>query len=220
MTQPELIIFDCDGVLVDSEPLANQVLADYLTELGLPCTKLQASARFVGLSFPSVRNIVETEYSLVLPSDFEDEIIRRDLLAFDRELQSMPGIETVLDNLKIPKCVASSGEHRKICHSLTLTGLLGKFIGNIFSAADVQNGKPAPDLFLHAALSMGAKPHNTIVIEDSIAGVHAGVAAGMRVLGFVGGGHIVEGHGDKLLKAGAAEVFDQMVDLGKFVRKS
>ena len=125
-----------------------------------------------------------------------------------------------LENLKIPKCVASSGEHRKIRHSLSLTGILDKLNGKIFSAADVQKGNPAPDLFLHAALSMSAQPQNTIVIEDSIAGVYAGVAAGMRVLGFLGGGHIVDGHGEKLLQAGASEVFDQMSDLNNFIEKS
>ena len=217
MAKPDLIIFDCDGVLVDSELLANQVMADYLSEQGLPCTRQQATARFVGLSLVSIRNRVRDENGVTLPENFEKEIIRRDRLVFETNLKALPGISAVLETLATPKCVASSGAHQKIRTSLTQTGLLEYFEGHIFSAADVENGKPAPDLFLHAARNMNTRPENCLVIEDSLAGVQAGVAAGMQVFGFLGGGHIADGHGDRLLNAGADQIFKQMDDLGKLI---
>ena len=217
MPQPELIIFDCDGVLVDSEPLSNRIMATYLTEIGLTISTAQTIERFVGLSMATMRKNIQAEDGLVLPDDFEEEVLRRDHLAFATDLRAIDGVPAVLDGLTIAKCVASSGEHRKIRNSLTLTNLLHFFDGNIYSAADVENGKPAPDLFLHAARQMNTLPDRTIVIEDSLAGVQAGVAAGMRVFGFLGGGHIAGGHGDRLLAAGAHLVFDQMNDLEELV---
>lgn len=217
MPHPELIIFDCDGVLVDSEPLANQVMADYLNEQGLPCTRMQASTRFVGLSFASIRKSIQIEDGVTLPATFEQEVMRRDLEVFKTNLKAINGVADVLTSLALAKCVASSGNHGKIRNSLTLTDLLDHFGHNIFSATDVVHGKPAPDLFLHAARNMGALPKNTIVIEDSLVGVQAGVAAGMRVFGFLGGGHIGVGHGQRLLSAGAELVFERMQDLNALI---
>lgn len=217
MTPINLVIFDCDGVLVDSEPLANQVLAEYLTEIGLPTTAEQTVQRFVGLSFPSIRKDILEENGITLPADFETEVLRRDTIAFQSELKAINGIHQALRDLHLPHCVASSGTHGKIRNSLTLTELLSFFGEAIYSADDVMNGKPAPDLFLHAAAGMNTNPKNTIVIEDSLAGVEAGVAAGMRVFGFLGGGHILDGHGDKLMSAGAERVFEQMCDLGELL---
>ncbi len=217
MPQPELIIFDCDGVLVDSELLANKVMADYLTEVGLTISVEQTLARFIGLSMATMRKDILNKDGLTLPDDFEAETMRRDRLVFETELQAIGNVSAALDNLTLPKCVASSGEHEKIRNSLTLTNLLPYFDGSIFSATDVDNGKPAPDLFLHAARKMKTRPDKTIVIEDSLAGVQAGVAAGMRVFGFLGGGHITEDHGDRLMDVGAQLVFDKMSDLDRLV---
>jgi HAD superfamily hydrolase (TIGR01509 family) len=213
MSLIELIIFDCDGVLVDSEPLANRVLADYLTEIGLPTTAAQTVQRFVGLSFASIRKDILAEDGKTLPDDFEEEVLRRDKIVFQSSLKAIDGINDILDQFPLPHCVASSGTHAKIRNSLTLTNLLPYFENVIFSADDVSHGKPAPDLFLHAASEMNTSAQNTIVIEDSLAGVEAGVAANMRVFGFLGGGHILDGHGQKLMKAGAEQVFSRMSDL-------
>jgi len=213
MARPDLIIFDCDGVLVDSEPLANSVLAAYLTELGCPVTTADCTERFVGLSLESVQNRIETESTMALPADFIDEIKRRDRIAFDGQLLPIEGILNAINALPQIKCVASSGSPDKINHSLTLTGLIESFHPHIFSASQVKTGKPAPDLFLYAAREMGAQPENTIVIEDSLAGVEAGIRARMTVFGFCGGGHIQSGHAEKLLGIGAALVFEHMVDL-------
>ena len=217
MAQPQLIIFDCDGVLVDSEPLANAVMAKYLTELGLSISLAQTMERFVGLSLATMRKIILNDDGLNLPDDFEEEVMRRDRLAFAKDLRAITGISKVLETLTLPRCVASSGEHEKIRTSLTLTGLLPYFDDRVFSAADVANGKPAPDLFLHAAQNMSTDPQDCLIIEDSLAGVQAGVAAGMRVFGFVGGGHIREGHAERLLDAGADQVFDHMIELGDLI---
>jgi len=213
MAMPELIIFDCDGVLVDSEILANRVMTDYLNEVGLPIRLEQTVERFVGMSMASMRKIILAEDGLILPDDFEAEILRRDKIEFATGLQAVRGIDETLRRLSIPSCVASSGSHGKIANSLKLTGLAHHFDGKIFSADDVANGKPAPDLFLHAARQMQVAPHNAIVIEDSPAGAAAGVAANMRVFGFLGGGHITDGHGARLLAAGAERLFDTMADL-------
>ena len=219
MARPHLIIFDCDGVLVDSEPLANAVMKKYLTELGLPISLERTMERFVGLSLATMRKMILSEDALDLPDDFEEEVLRRDQLAFTTDLKAISGVSATLEALTLPKCVASSGGHEKIRTSLTLTGLLPYFDGKIYSAADVANGKPAPDLFLHAAHNMNTNPQDSLVIEDSLAGVQAGVAAGMRVFGFVGGGHIAEGHADRLLDAGALLVFEQMADLAGHIAK-
>ena len=219
MTRPHLIIFDCDGVLVDSEPLANAVMKKYLTELGLSISLERTMERFVGLSLASMRKTILSEDGLNLPDDFEEEVMHRDRLAFATDLKAIAGVSTTLDTLTLPRCVASSGDHSKIHNSLTLTGLLPYFDGSVYSAADVTNGKPAPDLFLHAAHNMNAGPQNSLVIEDSLAGVQAGVAAGMRVFGFVGGGHITAGHADRLLDAGALLVFERMDDLAEQIAK-
>jgi len=217
LAQPHLIIFDCDGVLVDSEPLANAVMKKYLTELGLSISLERTMERFVGLSLATMRKTILSEDGLDLPDDFEEEVMHRDRLAFATDLKAISGVSTTLETLTLPRCVASSGEHEKIKMSLTLTGLLPYFDGRVYSATDVTNGKPAPDLFLHAALNMNANPRDSLVIEDSLAGVQAGVAAGMQVFGFVGGGHITEGHANRLLDAGALLVFEQMTDLGGII---
>jgi HAD superfamily hydrolase (TIGR01509 family) len=157
--------------------------------------------------------IIEQENDIKLPPDFAERAARRTLEAFDRELQPIPGIAELLANLPDRKCVASSSEPTRIRHSLSLAGILHHFEPHIFSATQVKRGKPAPDLFLFAAASMGAAPARCLVIEDSVAGVTAARAAGMTVLGFTGGSHCLDGHADKLRMAGAAAVCASMTDL-------
>jgi len=180
----DLVIFDCDGVLVDSEPLANRVFAALLTEEGLSTTYEQSVERYMGLPMDAAVALVEADLGRPVRPDLLDVYHERIFAAFDDGLRAVPGIAAALDALTTASCVASSGEHRKIRRSLALTGLLDRFEGRIFSATDVPRGKPFPDLFLHAAATLGADPARCTVVEDSPAGVAAGRAAGMRVLGY------------------------------------
>ncbi|MCB2100019.1 MAG: HAD family hydrolase [Rhodobacterales bacterium] len=209
----DLILFDCDGVLVDSEPIAARVLAELLTELGHPHTRDDCYDRYTGISLAAVKARVEADAGRPLPEDFIDRLTERDAAAFTAELRAMPGVADVLAGLAVPFCVASSGTLAKIRRSLRLTGLDGPFGDRLYSAQMVTRGKPAPDLFLLAAEGMGAAPERCLVIEDSAAGVTAARAAGMAVLGFAGGGHCGPGHGEMLRNAGAPLVFDAMADL-------
>ena len=209
-----LIIFDCDGVLVDSELLANHVLADYLTELGFPHTREECTQNFVGKSMPSIVCIIEEETSQKLPGDFCEELLRRDKSAFKGRLQAIPGVADVVVSRTGPKCVASSSSFERIYNSLRNTKLLSYFEPYIFSASQVASGKPAPDLFLFASKKMDVLAAECLVIEDSVAGVIAGKTAGMRVVGFTGGSHCGPEHEEKLFDAGADQVFDNMMDLG------
>jgi len=209
----DLVMFDCDGVLVDSETIANRVLAAALSEAGHPTTEAECRARFIGLSIPSVIARVEAESGHPLPAGFEEALRERDRAAFAAELKAVPGIRDAVARIPLPRCVASSGAPEKIRHSLALTGLLDLFAPHLFSAHAVARGKPAPDLFLHAAAAMGAAPGRTAVVEDSVNGVRAGRAAGMTVFGFAGASHAGAGYGDSLRDAGAAAVFNDMAAL-------
>ena len=204
-----LILFDCDGVLVDSEVLATRELQRYLEDLCFPADfDLTNHDRFTGFSLRDVRTSLESQAGRPLPEDFERELRRRDLDAFQRDLRAIDGVRDTLSTLDFPRCVASSGSQEKVRHSLTLTGLIDYFGTHLFSAYDhqVNRGKPAPDLFLHAAKSMGFQPNHCLVIEDSVAGVRAGVAAGMRTIGFTGGSHCSTDHPARLRHAGAHDV--------------
>ncbi|GAB6052645.1 HAD family hydrolase [Magnetospira thiophila] len=214
MAEPiELMIWDCDGVLVDSEPLAARVLAEMLTEWGAPHSSEDCFERYTGISMASVMTKVTALTGIVLPEDFEGQVRARDEAVFRRELRAISGVAEVVRGLPQRHCVASSGSPAKIERSLTLTGLFDLFAPNLFSAAMVKNGKPAPDLFLHAAQMMGVAPGRCLVIEDSVSGVCAGRAAGMRTFGFAGGGHCGPGYGEQLQEAGAMRVFSRMTDL-------
>lgn len=213
-----LIIFDCDGVLVDSEMIASRELAAYLSDLGRPTTGEECRETFTGLSIKAVGEKVRDDWGVDLPGDFVAGLRARDRVAFERDLKAIPGIETVLDQLDragVRYCVASSGTPEKIRHSLTITNLIERFDDHLFSASQVEHGKPAPDLFLLAATTMGADPADCIVVEDSPAGVRGAKAAGMRVLGFTGGGHCGPGYADKLIEADA--VLDTMRALAEFL---
>ena len=211
----DLIIFDCDGVLVDSEIVSFEVEAGMLTEIGIPLTARDLLARFLGTSSASMFATIERENGIKLPPDFAERAALRTLEAFDRKLRPIPGIAGLLANLPNRKCVASSSELPRIRHSLSLAGILHHFEPHIFSATQVKRGKPAPDLFLLAAESMGVQPERCLVIEDSVAGVTAACAVGMTVLGFTGGSHCLDGHADKLRAAGAGDVFASMTEIGR-----
>jgi len=209
---PALVIFDCDGVLVDSEPLANAVLARALTAAGYRVSIAECIERFTGLSMPSVVATVETGLGHPLPPDFLDRVQTETFARFRKELQPVPGVREVLEGIALPKCVASSGEPEKIDLSLTVTGLKRYFGDRIFSARMVARGKPFPDLFLHAAGAMAVAPEAAVVVEDSVPGVKSGAAARMRVLGYAAGPHGGPTHARRLAEAGA-EPFFAMADL-------
>jgi len=183
----DLVIFDCDGVLVDSERLSIRVDAIYLEQLGWPMSEAEIIERFVGRSDADMRTEIERHIGGPIPPAIEEAFDRLYLETFAAELAPVDGIREALDAIPTPRCVASSGDHEKIRRSLTLTGLAGYFGDRIFSATEVAHGKPAPDLFLLAARSLGAAPSRCAVIEDSGFGVDAALAAGMRPLGYAGG---------------------------------
>lgn len=184
----DLVIFDNDGVLVDSERLANRVLADLLSACGYPVTFEECVRRFMGGTVAAVRAIVEDEAAILLPVDFEERYHEALFASFRAELQPVAGVVALLDELEragVPFCVASSGTHERIRFALTTVGLLDRFPDDrIFSAEDVAHGKPAPDLFLLAASGLGVDTENCVVVEDSPAGVQAALAAGMAVVGY------------------------------------
>ncbi len=180
-----LVIFDNDGVVVDSEVLANGVLADLLTEQGHPTSVEAAMRDYMGGTLAGVRAAIRRSTGGDLSEDFDETYHRRLFAAFSTDLRPVAGIQEVLDGLEHPFCLASSGTLDRIATSLTVTGLLDYFTGRIFSAEEVARGKPAPDLFLRAASTMEVPASRCVVVEDSPNGVAAARAAGMTVLGFV-----------------------------------
>ena len=203
-----MVIFDCDGVLVDSEPLAVAIEAEALAELGWELTPEEVAERWLGRSEESMRADIEAHIGGPAPAGWEDDVQRRKWEAFEAELRPVDGIVEALDAISEPTCVASSGSHEKMRLTLGLTGLYDRFEDRIFSAREVANGKPAPDLFLHAAERMGADPGDCAVVEDSRWGVEAARAAGMRALGYAGG--LTSG---AVLERAGAEVFGDMREL-------
>lgn len=184
----DVIVFDNDGVLVDSEPISNRVLAEYLTELEHPTTYEDSIRDYMGAALHRVHDVVAERTGRRLPGDFDETFHRRVFAAFQRELTAVQGVDEVLTKLDadgVPYCVASSGSHERIRVALRKTGLYERFgEERIFSADDVGRGKPAPDLFLRAAQAMGVRPERCAVVEDSPLGVQAAAAAGMDVFGF------------------------------------
>jgi len=205
-----LVIFDCDGVLVDSEPLANRELAAMLTQIGLQTTTEQSIADYMGRTWNEIESLIESRLGKSVPSDFKDRYYARIFEVFDSQLEPVDGIEPALAGIqpRWPTCVASSGSHEKMRRTLGLTGLRPRFPDErIFSAWDVARGKPAPDLFLHAARRMGFDPATTAVVEDSLAGVQAARAAGMRALAFT------RHTGADVLAGAGGEPFADMAEL-------
>lgn len=209
MMRPDLVIFDCDGVLVDTETVANTRLAQFISDAGLPITMAECRKRFVGLSMKTVRERLSQEDGIDLGDDFVDRWNRGLPELFGDGLEAVPHVRPAIDAVRdagIPICVASSGKIPKMHLTLGVTGLLPILKDVLFSAWSVEQGKPAPDLFLHAAKEMGHDPQNCAVVEDSVPGVTAGVVAGMNVFGYCGDPLTDR---DGLIKSGAT-VFDDM----------
>jgi HAD superfamily hydrolase (TIGR01509 family) len=183
----DLVIFDCDGVLVDSERIAVRLDVDVLGRLGWRLTEAEVIERFLGRTHEYMVREIESALGRRLPDGWEDEFHALSRQAFEAELQPVDGVLEALDRITAPTCVASSSTHERLRHTLGLTGLLERFEGRVFSAADVANGKPAPDLFLHAAETVGADAARCAVVEDSRFGVEAARAAGMYAFGYAGG---------------------------------
>ncbi|MBN2741629.1 MAG: HAD family hydrolase [Rhodobacteraceae bacterium] len=189
----DLCIFDCDGVLIDSEIISARMLISELAALGVEINLDYVTRHFLGRSYPTVMNQIRIEFGLDLPQDFEAKYRARLLAAFETDLQVMPGVTDVLDQIKVPWCVATSSSPPRVNRSLEIVGLAQRAAGRIFTASEVAQGKPAPDLFLHAARQMGVDPTRCLVIEDSLTGIRAGLAAGMKVWRFTGASHL-KGH--------------------------
>ncbi|QFY41248.1 HAD-IA family hydrolase [Candidatus Methylospira mobilis] len=180
----DAVIFDSDGTLVDSESLGNQILVDYVAELGLSMSLEEAITQFRGGKMADTLLYIEQRLGKRLPGNFVVELRARMVTVFNESLKPMPGVKAVLQGLQLPFCVASSGPREKIELSLRATGLLPYFRGRIFSAYELGRWKPEPDIFLHAAKAMAAAPERCAVVEDSVKGVKAGIAAGMTVFGY------------------------------------
>ena len=201
------MIFDCDGVLVDSEPTANRVMAEAITEAGMPITTEECMRVFMGRRWEDSLSMIEEQLGRPLPPDFGDEYRARRDASFERELEPVAGIAAAIAGIPLERCVASSGTPERIRFVLGLTGLLELFEGRIFSAHEVEHGKPAPDLFLRAADAMGVAPERCAVIEDARVGLEAGRAAGMNVFGYCW-------HLDpETVRAAGAQPFDSMDEL-------
>jgi len=207
-----LLIFDCDGVLVDSEALSCRIDAEFLTEIGIPYTAEEIARQFLGVSLKTMIARIEADRACRLPDDFGERLNAILFARFETDLKPIAGVRDAILSLPYPRCVASSSVPERIALSLRITGLADLF-DHIFSSTQVPRGKPAPDLFLHAARTMNARAEDCLVIEDSPAGVQAALAARMRVIGFAGGGHCGPDHAEKLREAGATVVIGRMADL-------
>lgn len=213
----ELVIFDCDGVLVDSERIANTNLAEMITELGYKTSGPECQKLFMGRTLEDVQSQVEKLVGRQLPDDWTDQVRDRDFEAFEKGVPAVEGVAAVLDHLDrvgIPYCVGSSGKYAKMNKTLGSAGLLPRLKDKLFSAQDCKRGKPAPDIFLLAAKKMGHRPENCLVVEDSLPGVRAAKAAGMRVFAYV-----EDPACDKSAMAEEGGIlFDQMSDLPALLR--
>jgi HAD superfamily hydrolase (TIGR01509 family) len=209
-----LVVFDMDGVLVDSEGIANRVFHAMLVEHGVSLTLAQTTRRYVGRSMAFAVADIEKSFGIVLPPDFSDIERARVLAAYEGELQPVAGVPELLQGLALPFCLASSSDPPRIERSLALCGLLAHFEGRCFSATQVANGKPAPDLFLFAAARMGFAPADCVVVEDTLAGLAAAKAAGMKAYAYAGAGHTDRGE----LAATGAVVIDRMAELATVLR--
>jgi HAD superfamily hydrolase (TIGR01509 family) len=207
-----LVIFDCDGVLVDSELITNRIFARMLNELGLRISLEDMFERFVGRSMPQCLEIITKLLGRPVPQQFVEEYQTRSAAALQAELKAVPDIETVLAAMRIPFCVASSGTHEKMQTTLGVTGLLPQFRGKMYSVTEVAQSKPFPDVFLHAARQQGVMPADCAVIEDTPTGVMAGVAAGMTVFGYC-----ALTPKQRLVEAGAHHTFERMRDLSALI---
>lgn len=208
MPRFELVIFDCDGVVVDSERITHAMFGRFIRGLGADLSDEQMNEMFLGRRLDECLGIVADLTGRVPPADALERYRAERDRALREQVEAVPGVRAVLESLTIPYCLASSGDHDKMRATLGATGLLPFFAGRIFSATEVARGKPAPDVFLLAAQRMGTDPANAVVIEDSVNGVRAGIAAGMTVFGYTG-----TVGGTALAAAGAARTFGAMSEL-------
>jgi HAD superfamily hydrolase (TIGR01509 family) len=210
----DLVIFDCDGVLVDSEVLSCRCVVDVLKSYGIAIDLEDVFERFLGRSSAVLDNYVAEQTGSPVPLDFRQRLNNRLTEIFEHSLQVMPDVPDVLTTMDQPFCLATSSDPERIGMTMRVSGLDRFFRGRIFTASMVEHGKPAPDLFLHAAKQMGTPPQRTLVVEDSVNGVLAGKSAGMTVWGFFGGSHYVDRDGERLLgEAGADRTFRSLNDL-------
>jgi HAD superfamily hydrolase (TIGR01509 family) len=210
----DLVIFDLDGVLVDSELIASRVTAAALKEAGLEISAAEVCDSFLGVNTAEMLREIEVEHGCRLPESFRERLRERVLKGFEDELEPIAGVPALLDALAVDRCVASSSHPDRIRCSLEVTRLLDRLAPHLFSATMVDHGKPAPDLFFLAAARMTAEPRRCLVVEDSEVGIRAGKAAGMRVFGFAGASHVrAEVHAPRLQAAGADAVFTEMAAL-------
>ncbi|MBV8777181.1 MAG: HAD-IA family hydrolase [Alphaproteobacteria bacterium] len=209
----DLVIFDCDGVLIDSEMLTVKVEVALLAEAGIAISGDEILARYCGISMKSMLADLETRFARPLGDNFAARHAVELAALCQTELQAMPEVEAVLDALTGKICVASSSSPERLRHTLGLVDLYRRFDPHVFSATMVERGKPAPDLFLYAARNMGVEPTRCVVVEDSLPGVAAARAAGMAVVGFAGGSHCAADHAQRLTAAGASAVVAHMRDL-------
>lgn len=210
----DLVIFDCDGVLVDSELITNRIFAGMLNEMGIPVSLDDMFEQFVGRSMPQCLELTAELLGRPVPDGFLPEFEARAAAALKSELKAVPDIEEVLATMGIPFCVASSGTHEKMHTTLGVTGLLPKFQGKMYSVTEVAKSKPAPDVFLYAARQSGVDASACAVIEDTPTGVRAGVAAGMTVFGYC-----ALTPQQRLIAAGAHYTFERMRDLPELIRR-
>lgn len=214
-SRPEkLVIFDCDGVLVDSEPIAISVLVDSMNRLGADITQTEAYRLFLGRSLATVTECLRDKYGLHADHRFLEDMRQALYSRFVAELKPIEHMAETLDELKMARCVASSSQPERIRLALQTTGLYDRLAPHLFSASMVTHGKPAPDLFLYAAREMGYEPKDCLVVEDSPAGVQAAQAAGMKVLLFTGGTHALqETYRQEISRISPNASFDAMRDL-------
>lgn len=215
MATPSLIIFDCDGVLVDSEIIAAEVDSVLLTEAGFPISAEEVGERFAGLTWQDILLTVEREAGIPVSASLLDKSEKILDERLKNEVQAIEDIAEAVSALKLPKCICSNSTSARLELMLKRVELYDLFAPHIFSAKEVgsKRTKPAPDVFLYAANKFGVDPANVIVIEDSAHGIHGARAAGMRVIGFTGGAHTYPGHADKLTDAGAETVIHRHKDL-------
>lgn len=220
MTWPHLLIFDCDGVLVDSELVSLSEVRKALQGEGLVLTLDEVREHFLGLSGKTMLDYAENRLGRALPADFHAVMTRNIINRFETELEGIAGIREAIEALGRPACVASSSTPERIRRSLDIVGYRDLFEPNLFSAQMVARGKPWPDLFLHAARTLAARPEDCLVIEDSVPGVIAACRAGMPVYGFTGGSHLKgTNQARRLLEAGAVLAFDDMRLLPKLIQQ-
>ena len=219
MAEMKLVIFDCDGVLIDSEIIAMRVEIEMLKEHGYECEESEHIRRYTGLNFSQTLKMIEEESGRYFPDDLDEKTQKEIDSRLWRNVVALPGAGDVLDQLDQPRCICSNSGDERLKMSLTKVKLWDRFRPYVFSAKSLPDiaVKPAPDIFLHAAREFEVKPHECVVIEDSSHGVEGAAAAGMRVIGYVGASHTYPEHGDQLMDAGAETIIKNLSEIPKIV---